>query len=83
MNTALCLKRTMTWMRLLKLGSVLPAKAGIQTNWGGEQTWIPACAGMTSRRQNHRLGSPSFSFPVGVRKIMNHFVVKFPSLLSL
>ncbi|MGZ8446081.1 MAG: hypothetical protein ACXWXZ_22020, partial [Candidatus Binatia bacterium] len=41
-----------------------------------EQTWIPACAGMT--RQADRLWRESHSFllSVGVRKIMIHFVVK-------
>ena len=39
--------------------SVIPAKAGIQASGGGEQTWIPACAGMTNRGGNVAGGNPS------------------------
>ena len=56
--------------------SVIPAKAGIQASGGGEQTWIPACAGMTSRGGNVLREPPPFSCSVGERKIMNHFVVR-------
>jgi hypothetical protein len=56
--------------------SVIPAKAGIQANGGGEQTWIPACAGMTSRGENVLTEPLPFSFSVGVRKLMSHFVVR-------
>jgi len=55
--------------------SVIPAKAGIQANSGGNQTWIPACAGMTSRGQNVWSATPPFSSAVGERKLMTHFVV--------
>jgi hypothetical protein len=56
--------------------SVIPAKAGIQASGGGEQTWIPACAGMTSRGGNVLRDTPPFSCSAGERKLMNHFVVK-------
>ena len=41
-----------------RLGSVIPAKAGIQAN-SAQQTWIPACAVMTSRGGHHVEGNPS------------------------
>ena len=54
-----------------RLGSVIPAKAGIQVN-SARRTWIPACAGqpsnlglirpsaeMTSRGERHGEGNPS------------------------
>ena len=62
--------------------SVVPAKAGIQANRGGEQTWIPACAGMTSREERSE-GNPPFSSSVGERKVMNHFVVRLYLVLSV
>jgi len=54
--------------------SVIPAKAGIQANWNGERTWIPACAGMTRCGENGQR-EPPFSSSLGERKIMKHFVV--------
>jgi len=50
--------------------SVIPAKAGIQANWAGKQTWIPACAGMTRRGANVRREALPFSSSVGERKLM-------------
>jgi hypothetical protein len=44
--------------------SVIPAKAGIQANWNGERTWIPACAGMTRCGENVQREAP-FSFCCG------------------
>src|SRR3989337_2988698 len=48
-----------------RLGSIIPAKAGIQAN-SAQQTWIPACAGMTSRGGHHVEGKPSI-FVLGGR----------------
>jgi hypothetical protein len=47
-------------------GSVIPAKAGIQAEFGPEQTWIPACAGMTNPETSRTSSEiPPFSFPPG------------------
>jgi len=62
--------------------SVIPAKAGIQANWNGERTWIPACAGMTRCGENGQR-EPPFSSSLGERKIMKHFVVTSGFLLWL
>ena len=53
-------------------GSVIPAKAGIQANWA-EQTWIPACAGMTTEGKSCP-GNCLLSFSASERNLMNHFV---------
>ena len=60
---------------MARLGSVIPAKAGIQAN-SAQQTWIPACAGMTSRGEHMWKQITAFSFSAGERKIMAHFVVR-------
>ena len=57
------------------LGSVIPAKAGIQAN-SAQQTWIPACAGMTNREERHGEENPSIFIFSDERTLMAHFVVK-------
>ena len=56
-------------------GSVIPAKAGIQANYGAVQTWIPACAGMTRQAERLCRESHPFSYSVDISKILIRFVV--------
>ena len=55
--------------------SVIPAKAGIQADWGGETNLDSRVRENDESRANMRRKTHPFSVSVGERKIMNHFVV--------
>ena len=59
--------------------SVIPAKAGIQADWGGETNLDSRVRENDESRANMRRKTHPFSFSVGERKIMNHFVVNKPN----
>jgi hypothetical protein len=58
-----------------KLGAVIPVKAAIQANRVQDKSWIPACAGMTTRDQ-------IVPADPDVRKIMNYCVVRYISIIG-